>query len=160
VGRSAYAWLARRGYRLAYALLRVYWFVARPHKRGVRCVIRRERDVLLVRHSYGDRGWMLPGGRLKRGETPAAGARREIRQELGADLDDWRQLGSIVSRESYKHDTAFHLEAELGEAVLDVDSPEFDEVAWCSPAELPEGASEALLEAERRGFLGGGAAAP
>src|SRR2546422_11138455 len=98
MGRRAYAWLARRGYRLAYALLRVYWFVARPHKRGVRCVVRRGGELLLVRHSYGDRGWMLPGGRLKRGETPAEGARRGIRQELGADLSGRRQLRTEEAR--------------------------------------------------------------
>ncbi len=38
--------------------------------------------VLLVRHSY-RRGWGLPGGHLRHGEAPAAGAARELYEELG-----------------------------------------------------------------------------
>ena len=38
-----------------------------------------ERRVLLVRHSYGNSGWMLPGGRPNRGEDPVAAGARELR---------------------------------------------------------------------------------
>ena len=43
--------------------------------------------VFLVRHSYGSGQWALPGGGLGRGEDPAACARREMREELGCELE-------------------------------------------------------------------------
>jgi len=43
--------------------------------------------VFLVRHSYGSGRWTLPGGGIGRGEDPAACARREMREELGCELE-------------------------------------------------------------------------
>ncbi|MEU9825966.1 NUDIX hydrolase [Micromonospora chersina] len=43
--------------------------------------------VLLCRQSGGGRRWALPGGRLRREESPAAAARREIRAETGWEVD-------------------------------------------------------------------------
>jgi 8-oxo-dGTP diphosphatase len=47
---------------------------------------RSDRTVLLVaqRHSP---GWALPGGLLRRGETPADGVVREVEEEVGIVLD-------------------------------------------------------------------------
>mgnify|MGYP001820549410 CR=1 FL=1 len=42
--------------------------------------------VLLVQQPYSD-GWGLPGGLVARGEEPADTARREIREELGLEID-------------------------------------------------------------------------
>src|SRR3954463_5938324 len=84
-GRPA-RWRARAGaagYRLALLLLRASWVLARAKSSGLRCVTRPGDEILLVRHSYGDRRWMLPGGRVRRGEDAAATARREMAQELG-----------------------------------------------------------------------------
>lgn len=43
-------------------------------------------QVLLVQQPYTD-GWGLPGGLVARGEEPAETARREIREELGLEID-------------------------------------------------------------------------
>ncbi|MCZ6833928.1 MAG: NUDIX hydrolase [Acidobacteria bacterium] len=51
-------------------------------------LICRGREVILIRRA-GDPGrgsWDIPGGFLEPGETPAAAARREIREELGVEL--------------------------------------------------------------------------
>ncbi|WP_405880993.1 NUDIX domain-containing protein [Streptomyces sp. NBC_01384] len=42
------------------------------------------RRTLLVRHRRF--GWLSPGGRLERGESPLDGARREVAEETGMDL--------------------------------------------------------------------------
>jgi 8-oxo-dGTP diphosphatase len=41
--------------------------------------------ILLVRHRL--LGWVNPGGHLSRRETPAAGARRELAEETGLDVE-------------------------------------------------------------------------
>jgi 8-oxo-dGTP pyrophosphatase MutT (NUDIX family) len=69
-------------------------------------VILRDGDALLVRHTYGDRRWGWPGGLVRRGEEPAATARREIREELGFDLEDWAPIGKLDYR---SRDRAHHL---------------------------------------------------
>ena len=43
-------------------------------------------QVLLVRHTYID-GWFMPGGGIKRGETPEQAAHREAMEEVGATLN-------------------------------------------------------------------------
>lgn len=54
---------------------------------GAMCRIEREDGrMLVVRTSY-RRGWVFPGGMLDRGETPAEAAVREVREEVGLDVD-------------------------------------------------------------------------
>src|SRR5437588_13105692 len=81
--------LRRLGYKAAYAGLRAWWLVRHPRVSGVKCVLTQGDLVLLVRHTYGHRGWDLPGGSMKRGESPESAARREIGEELGLGIDDW-----------------------------------------------------------------------
>jgi len=68
-------------YRLAFALARVWWFVRRPHTEGAVVAIWYDGRVLLVRSSY-RRHYGLPGGFVRRGETHAQAASREIDEEL------------------------------------------------------------------------------
>ncbi|MEV5721816.1 NUDIX hydrolase [Amycolatopsis mediterranei] len=51
-----------------------------------------EGRVLLVEPTYGAETWEIPGGGLEEGESPWAGARREIKEELGFDLLPGRLL--------------------------------------------------------------------
>ena len=62
----------RAAYRLAYGLLRVWWFIRRPQVAGVKCLLTHGNEVLLVRHTYGPDVWDLPGGGVKSGESPGA----------------------------------------------------------------------------------------
>lgn len=51
---------------------------------GVGAFVERDGDLLLVRQ---DGQWFLPGGMLEPGETHAAGAAREVREETGIDVE-------------------------------------------------------------------------
>ncbi|MEL6878358.1 MAG: NUDIX domain-containing protein [Pseudomonadota bacterium] len=52
-------------------------------------------NLLLMRHSYGPDGWALPGGGIETGEDPAAAAIREVREEVGLELESVTPLGTV-----------------------------------------------------------------
>ena len=166
LARGAAALRARAGaagYRFALLLLRAWWVVARPRSSGVRCVIRHGGDILLVRHSYGDRRWMLPGGRVRRGEDPAATAAREMAQELGVVCPAWAVTGCNAARaayrrpsrdETFRRHSTWYLAGEAPDRAVRPRAVEIDEARWFSPAALPADRSDALDEAAARGWLG------
>jgi 8-oxo-dGTP pyrophosphatase MutT (NUDIX family) len=129
--------LIRFGYRLAYRALRVYWFLFRPEVSGVKCVITDGEQVLLVRHTYGPGDWDLPGGAVKRGEDPASAARREMNEELGVSIDDWRSLGLVSLNVDHRKDQLHCFQAELHEPRIDMDHGELAEFGWFSRDALP-----------------------
>lgn len=67
--------------------LRLLWsFVFRPRAIGVRVIVQRGDEFLLVRHRGGKQPWGLPGGAIDRGEAPAEAARREALEESGCPV--------------------------------------------------------------------------
>jgi ADP-ribose pyrophosphatase YjhB (NUDIX family) len=116
----------------------VYWFLAHPEVQGVKCVLTKGDEVLLVRHTYGDREWNLPGGRVRRDEPAAATARREMQEELGVLIEDWSPLGEVVGVVDHRRDRMQCFQAEVRDGRLDIDRGELSSVAWFSRRELPD----------------------
>jgi 8-oxo-dGTP pyrophosphatase MutT (NUDIX family) len=135
---EARIWLLSHFYRVAFQLMRVYWFIVRPAKRGVKCVITRGDEVLLVRHTYGDRrAWELPGGALKRGELPLDAARREIHEELGLSIPDWIALGDFFAPNDHRKDTLYCFHAVVDDVSPVADRIEIAEARWFPSDEPP-----------------------
>lgn len=129
--------LRRLGYRSAYALLRVYWFLFRPTMNGVKCVLTDGDLVLLVRHTYGPRSWDLPGGSVKPGEAPVSAAQREMHEELGVFVDSWRLIGELRAVIDYRRDHVHCFQAELPSPPLNIDRGELSAASWFRRTELP-----------------------
>ncbi|HEX8856379.1 MAG TPA: NUDIX hydrolase [Thermoleophilaceae bacterium] len=140
-------------YRVAHRILRVWWRLAHPKTRGVRCVLERDGSVLLVRHTYGSREWSLPGGRMRPWEEAAQTAAREMHEELGLELDGWRELATFQSRNYGKRETVFFLGADIGGSELTIDAGEIGEVRWASREEAAATRSNSLREAVAAGVL-------
>jgi ADP-ribose pyrophosphatase YjhB (NUDIX family) len=83
-------------FSLAKPVLRVAYRQTRGMTLGTRTVVLRNADaeVMLVRHAYVP-GWLLPGGGVERGETLAAAALRELREEAGLVAEEEPQLHGI-----------------------------------------------------------------
>jgi 8-oxo-dGTP pyrophosphatase MutT (NUDIX family) len=128
----------RFGYRSAYRILQVVWFVFRPSKVGVKCLLTDGERILLVRHTYGRRSWDLPGGAVKRGEPPVDAARREMTEELGIEAADWTGLGELRGRVDRRRDTIHCFKAELHSPALVIDRGELAAVEWFAPDALPD----------------------
>ena len=156
------SWVVGGAYRVAHPLLRLTWFFTRPRSAGVRCVLRHGGEILLVRHTYGDRGWMLPGGRVQSGETPLATAQREMHEELAVRARTWTLLGTVTPRASYRRDegdepfrrhTTHYIAADLIDRRVTPRAAELAETGWFAPTALPAPFSAHLFEAIDRGFL-------
>lgn len=129
--------LRRLAYRTAYVLLRVYWFLLHPRHTGVKALLTSGDQVLLVRHTYGPAEWELPGGSLRRSEDPAAGATREVREELGLQLSGWTSLGEVHGELNHVKNTLHVFAAEIGEVELTLDPGEIDRAKWFPRSGLP-----------------------
>jgi mutator protein MutT len=95
-----------------------------------------EGHVLLLKKTYGDKGWSLPGGGVDPGETIHQALLRECREELGIEVQD------VVLTGFYYHS---RLNAQVGifrcsipkgsEIIL---SSEHSEYKWMHLSELSE----------------------
>ena len=83
----------------AYRTLReLHWRLVGPTTLGSRCLLLRGNEILLVRHRY-EPWWYFPGGGLKRGESFAEAAHREVWEEQPNLIRFMgRTLGPAISR--------------------------------------------------------------
>ena len=109
-----------------------------------------EGKILLTHDTDGT--WQPPGGRLNVGEQPEEGLRREIREELGIEVDLKGPFHTFVftSKSGLAHYVVIHLAGPIG-PVSDVryDPNEMTEIGWFGPddfegLEMREGYKEAL----------------
>jgi len=68
-----------------------------PFTIGVGGVVVKEKKILLVKLTYGHRGWILPGGYVKSTETLGEAVKREVHEETGLDVDPF-ELVAVRSR--------------------------------------------------------------
>jgi len=71
---------------------RTLWLIFKPLSFGVRILMVRNQNILLVKHVYQDQ-WFLPGGLIEHGETIEKAVRREAAEEVGATLHDLTLFG-------------------------------------------------------------------
>ena len=98
-------------YRFLYLGFKIYCFIFRPIRMGVRVVMVEDGKAWLVRHTYLP-GWYLPGGGLKKWESLDQAAKREAREETGAELGKMIFVGVFTSYAQWKtdHTAAFFCE--------------------------------------------------
>ncbi len=91
-------------------------------------VVVRDGKVLLARHTYGPGKGLLiiPGGYLKKGETPEEAVRREIAEETGITAEPAALIGMRFNKRDWY--AVFRAEYVSGEARSDGD--ENSEVLW------------------------------
>jgi ADP-ribose pyrophosphatase YjhB (NUDIX family) len=91
-----------------------------------------EGRILVVKPTYA-REWMLPGGRVERGETPHAAAVREAREETGLEVALDRLL--LVDAR-HARDTSFIFAGRVINGELEPQLGEIAEVGWLARDEI------------------------
>lgn len=140
--------LHRAALRLGDRARRAWWRWRRPQLIGCRVIaLDEEERVLLIRHSYGGRGWALPGGGLRAGENPVAGALRELREETACLLEMARLVETFEER-AFGTAHRVHVVAGYAASCVRPDGREVIEAAFFAldalPDTLPPGSRERL----------------
>ncbi len=117
--------------------LKVLWFITRPKMFGSCVLVIHDNEVLLVTTTYWP-GHGLPGGGIKKGETPLDAAFRETREEVGVELKDVKPLSPFVLYEDYKVDTIHPFYAYVDSKDYKLDKLEIDTAVWFSIDNLPQ----------------------
>lgn len=129
------AW--RGAMRLAWLGKRTWWWIRRPTVHGAAVVVRVGPRILLVRNSYQPR-LTLPGGRMRRGEDPAAAAARELREEVGLHVEPARLrplLDRVFPHSGMRNRVALFELRLAAEPALAIDRREVVEARLATPAE-------------------------
>jgi 8-oxo-dGTP diphosphatase len=109
---------------------------SRAHPGVAAVIFDRDGRVLLVRHSYGRRGWELPGGGRQAKESVGQAVVREIREELGVAALTAELRGVYYEPEFDQHHFAFLCRLPDG-ADPKASSPEIVECGYWRVEALP-----------------------
>ncbi|MCF8030272.1 MAG: NUDIX hydrolase [Desulfohalobiaceae bacterium] len=99
-----------------------------------------EGGVVLIRRRNPPWGWALPGGFVDYGESVEQAARREVREEVGADveLDGLVGVYSHPERDPRKHTLSVVFTAEVGDYLGLLPGDDASEVRVFPLEDLPE----------------------
>lgn len=137
-------WLHRAGLRLAHAVRKRWWRLAKVQLNGCRVLAFDEGGrLLLIRHSYGSGNWMLPGGGIARGEEPLVAARRELAEETGCILRD-ALVHAVLEEQLYGTTNRVHLIAGRAAGLPQPDGREIIELGFFGRNALPVPLSPAV----------------
>lgn len=153
------------------ALLRAFRMTPAPVRRalvragtpsytvGAVCVVEHAGSVLFLRQPHRG-GWSLPGGLLDRGEAPAPGVEREVREETGLRVRVGVPVTALVEPAVRRVDVVYRVVVEERPEV--VPGGEARGCAWLAPQEAARDADSAtrsilagLAEALADGARGG-----
>lgn len=98
-------------------------------------IIGEQGRIFATQRGYGDwkDWWEFPGGKMESGETPQQALKREIHEELDAEIE----VGELLRTIDYDYPT-FHLTMHCFKCTLDgaVTLKEHEAAKWLQPQEL------------------------
>jgi len=100
-------------------------------------ILNDKREVLLLKHRFrAGSGWGLPGGFMEQGEQPIDTLRRELREEIGLEVDDVQVFAARSFRKPKQVEVLFRARAN---ADVKLQTIEVERAEWFALESLPEG---------------------
>lgn len=117
--------------------------VTEKHVRVRVLIVNEDKEILLVKSWLGHQTWSLPGGGIRRSESPAEAAAREVYEETGLRIaaDHLQELGSFENGDSSTKFTVqcFYIEVAKREPrIARRHRLEMLDIAWFPMAKLPK----------------------
>lgn len=95
------------------------------------------KEVLLLKHRFrAGSGWGIPGGFLEAGEHPEQAVRRELREEVGLEIDHVEIFTARTFRKPRQVEILFRARAN---ANVSSQTMEVERAAWFALNSLPNG---------------------
>lgn len=130
---------------------------------GVKALIEKDGKYLFVGYKLdGNMLWILPGGRLKYGEVPLEGLKREVKGETSLEIKPDKPIGMYHFFIGSKNDgdqvtlTVFDIESFSGKVDMDTrhaDEDELEGYRWMTPEIIEGNTTETLNEMLRERVL-------
>ena len=96
-----------------------------------------EGEVLLLKHRFrAGSGWGLPGGFLEKGEQPLDALRRELREEIGLEVEDVEIFASRAFKKPKQVEVLFRCRPN---GSFKPQAMEVERAEWFAVGSLPEG---------------------
>jgi 8-oxo-dGTP pyrophosphatase MutT (NUDIX family) len=113
-----------------------------PQQYALSAVVYAERgdEILLLQRAAGSAlagQWYLPGGLVEHGERPEEGARRELLEESGLEIDGELEIIGCYPMRVYGYDTLqISYRGRVRDGVDAVVSNEHDGLRWVKPSDM------------------------
>jgi 8-oxo-dGTP pyrophosphatase MutT (NUDIX family) len=107
-------------------------------------------EILLLKRAAGSAlagQWFLPGGVVEPGELPEDGARRELREESGLEIDGELEIVGCYPMRVYGHDTLqISYRGRVGGLADAVVSHEHDGARWAKASDMRARLTDEVVE--------------
>ncbi len=123
-----------------------------PQQYALSAVVYAERgdEILLLQRAAGSAlagQWFLPGGLVERGELPEEGARRELLEESGLEIDGELEIVGCYPMRVYGYDTLqISYRGRIVEGMDAVVSHEHDGARWVKGSDMRAMLTDAVIE--------------
>jgi len=117
-----------------YPPLKPFLYLFRPADGAVKVIIFYKNKLLLIKNTY-RKGWTLPGGGVKKNESPKQTAIREVYEEVGMHVSGLRNHGFfILDFDRGGKVTVFS--CKVKSSAFKIDNLEIEEAAWVDMGKL------------------------
>ncbi len=131
--------------KIAQSLRKVSWFILCPETYGVKALIIKGGKVLLIKNTY-DNFLFLPGGGIKKNETPEEAITRELKEEAGVETKKLHIIGLYTNQKEYKKDNIQLFYVDDFELKKSQKSAEIETANFYPLHNLPKNVSSATLK--------------